>query len=262
MRDDALQNALASLSPIEDYRLRACSADVYGLSCHEGRPEASDFEASTALASFDLRPDATLVDIGCGEGTLLAQAAETVTRGRLIGIVPTPEEVLAVTRHLDDRRIDIRQGLADATGLPPASADFVFCNDVLLLVPEPELALKEIARIAKPGALIHIGGQPFIDEFSAHRFKNSIVRVMVSAAKNGGLRTAANVLAFVLRETLRGRLRHLGRAKVFWTSPADFAAMAGRHGLAVVASARQARRARDGSIVESETRMRYVLRRV
>jgi tRNA G46 methylase TrmB len=116
--DDALQNALASLSAIEDYRARAGKADVFGLSCHEGNPQASAFDAETTLGCFDLRSDSVLVDIGCGEGTLLAGAAEIVTRGQLIGIVPTPEEVAAVRRHLDYARIDIRQGYADATGLP------------------------------------------------------------------------------------------------------------------------------------------------
>src|SRR3954468_5550058 len=114
MPDDALQNALASLSAIEEYRLRARQGDVLGLSCHEGNPDASAFDATATLACFDLKPDSVLVDIGCGEGTLLAHAAETVTRGRLIGILPTAEEVSATRRHLGDTRIEIRQGLADA----------------------------------------------------------------------------------------------------------------------------------------------------
>ncbi len=262
MRDDALQNALASLSAIEDYRARAGKADVFGLSCHEGNPDASVFDAETTLGCFDLRSDSVLVDMGCGEGTLLARAAEIVTRGRLTGIVPTPEEVSTVRLHLENPRIEIRQGFADATGLPSGCADFIVCNNVLLLVPQPELALTEIARIGKPGATIHIGAQPFVDEFASHRFKNSIPHVLLSAVKNGGISSAAKVLAFIVRELLHGRFRYLGRGKVFWITPPEFAKMAKRHSLTVVNSARQARRTRESTIVESETRMRYVLRRV
>ena len=262
MPDDALQNALASLSPIEDYRARAGGPDPFGLSCHDGNPQASIFEARTTLACFDLRPDSVLVDIGCGEGTLLAQAAETVGSGQLIGILPTPEEVSAARRHLEKPQIEIRQGLAEATGLARGSADFVVCNGVLLLVPQPELALKEIARIAKPDALIHIGSQPFVDEFADRRFKNSVARALASALKNGGPVTAAKAFVFVLRELLNGRLRYLGRSKVFWIAPSDFAAMARRHGLAVIEIVRQQRCDKDGIVIESQTRMRYLLRKI
>ncbi len=262
MPNDALQNALASLSPIEDYRARAGGPDPFGLSCHDGDPQASIFEAKMALAGFDLRPGSVLVDIGCGEGTLLAQAAESVSNGQLIGILPTPEEVSAAQRHLEKLKIEIRQGLAEETGLPAGSADFVVCNGVLLLVPQPELALKEISRIAKPGAVIHIGAQPFVDEFADRRFKNSVGRALASALKNGGPVIAVKAFVFVVRELLNGRRRYLGRSKVFWIAPSDFAAMAGRHGLAVIQSVRQQRCDRDGTVIESKTRMRYVLRKI
>jgi SAM-dependent methyltransferase len=261
MPDDALQNALASLSPIEDYRARASKGDVFSLSCHEGNPEASAFDAKATLACFSLQPDSVLVDIGCGEGTLLAQAAEAVTRGRLIGILPTAEEVAATQRHLGKPRIEIRQGFADATGLPSGFADFVVCNGVLLLVPQPERALQEIARIAKADATIHIGSQPFADEFAGRRFKNSVPRVLASAFKNGGVATALKALSFILREALQGRLHTLGRSKVFWMAPDDFAVLARRCGLTVVECLRQQRWNKDGSVAESTTRMRYVLRR-
>jgi SAM-dependent methyltransferase len=152
-------------------------------------------------------------------------------------------------------------GLADAIGLPSGSADFVVCNGVLLLVPRPELALQEIARIAKPGATVHIGSQPFVDEFADRRFKNSIGRVLASALKKGGPVTAAKALGFILRELLQGRLHGLGRSKVFWSSPPDFTALAGRYGLTVIETLRQQRWSKEGSVVDSETRMRYLLRR-
>jgi ubiquinone/menaquinone biosynthesis C-methylase UbiE len=173
-----------------------------------------------------------------------------------------PEEVSATRQHLGNPRIEIQHGLAEETGLPSAFADFVVCNGVLLLVPRPELALQEIARIAKSGATIHISSQPFVDEFADSRFKNSIFRVVASAGKNGGIGTALKALSYIAREVLHGRLRYLGRSKVFWIAPRDFAKLAERHGFALVSSARQLRRTRQGTIVGSETRMRYVLRRM
>jgi hypothetical protein len=127
----------------------AREGDVFGLSCHEGNPDASAFDAKATLACFALQPDSVLVDIGCGEGTLLVQAADTVAHGRLIGILPTAKKSssragISVITELNSA------GLADAIGLPSGSADFGVCNGVLLLVPRPELALQEIARMQSP----------------------------------------------------------------------------------------------------------------
>lgn len=75
-----------------------------------------------------------------------------------IGLLATEEEV-AVVRRLG---LNVRQGLADRLPLADASATAIVCNNVLLVVPREKIpsSLREIFRVAKPGASIFVGEIP------------------------------------------------------------------------------------------------------
>jgi ubiquinone/menaquinone biosynthesis C-methylase UbiE len=113
-----------------------------------------------------------VVDIGCGEGTMLRMAQECGARSAL-GLLATDEEVALARRT----GLDIRQGLSDQLPLPDACASVVVCNSVLLIVPREQIpvSLREIYRIAKPEARIFVGEIPFVQlkdpspEFSSRR---------------------------------------------------------------------------------------------
>ncbi len=106
-----------------------------------------------------LGPSDELVDIGCGDGTLLRVAANLGVR-RALGFLATEEEVALVKAT----GLNVRQALTDRLPLPNASASVVVCNSVLLVVPREKVpvSLREIHRIAKPGARIFIGEIPFV----------------------------------------------------------------------------------------------------
>lgn len=104
---------------------------------------------------------AVVVDVGCGAGTDLLLAARQIgPGGRAIGVDMT-----------DAMRQRVRDGAAqcgwahvtvldgDATRLPisDASADVVISNGVLNLVPEKLRAVREIARVLRPGGRVQVG---------------------------------------------------------------------------------------------------------
>jgi ubiquinone/menaquinone biosynthesis C-methylase UbiE len=99
-----------------------------------------------------------LVDIGCGDGTLLLLAKNAGVRSAT-GFHATEEES-AIVRPLG---INARQGFADALPLPDECASVVVCNNVLLIVlrEKTPASLREIQRVAKPGARVFIGEIPF-----------------------------------------------------------------------------------------------------
>lgn len=107
-----------------------------------------------------LCPDDELVDIGCGDGTMLRMAERVGVRSA-VGLLATEEEVALVRRA----GLDVRCGLTHQLPLPDACASVVVCNSVLLVVPRENISasLSEIARIAKPGARIFIGEVPFVE---------------------------------------------------------------------------------------------------
>jgi ubiquinone/menaquinone biosynthesis C-methylase UbiE len=109
------------------------------------------------VEAVELHSDDDLVDIGCGDGILLRMARDKGVRSA-IGLLATEEEVALVRRT----GLDVRRGLTDHLPLPDASASVVVCNSVLLIVPRERipLSLREMFRVARPGARIFIGEIP------------------------------------------------------------------------------------------------------
>jgi ubiquinone/menaquinone biosynthesis C-methylase UbiE len=99
-----------------------------------------------------LTADDDLIDIGCGDGTLLLPAKNAGVHSAT-GFHATEEEA-AIVRKLG---VDARQGFTDSLPLPDQSASVVVCNNVLLIVPRETIpaSLLEFYRIAKPGARVH-----------------------------------------------------------------------------------------------------------
>lgn len=142
----------------EHYRLTAADEEITSLSGRGPDREKTDRVAHHIRSRINLQPEHTLVDVGCGDGTLL-QFCECRTR---IGILPTPEE--------QQRLQAARPNLVVMTGLvqehlplADARADVVVCNGVLLLLAnldEAAKALAELARIVKPHGEVFLGEVP------------------------------------------------------------------------------------------------------
>jgi ubiquinone/menaquinone biosynthesis C-methylase UbiE len=101
-----------------------------------------------------LRPGDLLVDIACGMGGPALLAAKN-SGARLIGV-----DISSVAVRLANERA-AELGLSDTaafttgsfaeTGLDAASADAVMSEDALQYVPDKAAALREIARVLRPG---------------------------------------------------------------------------------------------------------------
>jgi ArsR family transcriptional regulator len=131
----------------------------------------------TSLAIEKLLPqDLVLVDVGCGTGSLTFELARFAER--VIG-VDLSSEMLRRARELAKERkvrnIEFRR--ADALTLPleSGSVDAVFCVMVLHFLPDPERALAEFCRVARPGGAIIVldlvaHQQEWMREQMAHRW--------------------------------------------------------------------------------------------
>jgi arsenite methyltransferase len=104
--------------------------------------------------------DSVVLDIGCGAGMDLLLAAHRIgPRGRAIGVDMTPamrERAIAGAQKSGLTNVDVREG--DATRLPvdDATVNVVISNGVLNLVPDKTTAVREIARVLKPGGRAQI----------------------------------------------------------------------------------------------------------
>ncbi len=120
----------------------------------------------------ELPDHATIADVGCSTGYLLEDLRERYREASLIGI----DLVAAGLRTAHESLPEVRLLHADACALPLAggTVDAVVSVNLLEHVPDDEQALREIARILRPGgrAVIVVPAGPrtydYYDRFLGH----------------------------------------------------------------------------------------------
>jgi SAM-dependent methyltransferase len=112
---------------------------------------------SAAYLLPHLRPTDRLLDVGSGPGTITADLGELVAE---VVAVEITEEAAALTRAgLADRAItnaEVRVGDVHALDLPDGAFDVVHAHQVLQHVADPVGALRELARVTRPGGVIGV----------------------------------------------------------------------------------------------------------
>jgi SAM-dependent methyltransferase len=106
-------------------------------------------ENSAAYLLPHLRPESTLLDVGCGPGSITADFAKRLAAGSTLG-VDTSSDVIAAARR---EHPDVAFEVADLYKMPfdDGAWDIVHAHQVLQHVPDPIGALKEMRRVARPG---------------------------------------------------------------------------------------------------------------
>ena len=93
---------------------------------------------------------ARVLDLGCGDGSFLAQlAAEKDVRGYGVDI-DEAHLLRCIERGLSVAQYDLDRGLAD---FPDQSWDYVILNQTLQVVTNPDLVIREMLRIGRYGVV-------------------------------------------------------------------------------------------------------------
>ncbi|MFF4663383.1 class I SAM-dependent methyltransferase [Streptomyces sp. NPDC001282] len=112
---------------------------------------------SAAYLVGELRPGMTLLDVGCGPGTITADLAALVTPGRVTA-VDTSREVLDRAAEVAAERglngIEFATADVHALDFPDDSFDIVHAHQVLQHVTDPVRALREMRRVCRPGGIV------------------------------------------------------------------------------------------------------------
>lgn len=132
-----------------------------------------------------LRPmaDWRVLDAGCGDGRFAASIAKHVAI--VIGIDASDEMLRAAGNRPGGAGLAIDLACADVSTLPFASDSFdaVTAVTVLCLMPDPVAALKELARVVRPGGRVVVG--------ELGRWSPWALQRRVAARRHGGLWNSA-----------------------------------------------------------------------
>ena len=174
---------------IDIYAALAEDPDLHRLTGREGHHELTAFVNRQIVAAMDFTASCRVIDIGCGDGSLLAGIAPAVANG--IGVAPNEAEVERLKTAYNLGNVQFVQGLADAVPVTDGSFDRVIINGVLLLLDEAAVqrCLRELKRVAAPGALVFIGEVPDRDELVVkNRYRgNSLVGFLWHKARYKGV---------------------------------------------------------------------------
>ncbi|WP_342216159.1 class I SAM-dependent methyltransferase, partial [Nocardia abscessus] len=120
---------------------------------HARLSERPDDPVAAVLAALELTGEEALADIGCGDGRFLAHLAEHGHRGRLVGLDNSTAMVAAAEAIPGVHAVH-----GDAQALPFADDEFdaVTARHMLYHVPDPDKALRELARITRAGGRVAV----------------------------------------------------------------------------------------------------------
>jgi len=185
------------------------------------------------VEAVGLGPSDDLVDIGCGDGTLLRMALKIGVHSAL-GLLATAEEVALVRQT----GVDARQAFTHELPLPNSCASVVVCNNVLLIVPRENIpaSLGEICRIARSDARILIGEIPYEEHVDPTPQFQTRRELLSHLYRKQGVRAWFGMLRRMAwwQLTAKPMIVRPGTAVTFFATVEEFSAMARSAGMEVI----------------------------
>ena len=105
-----------------------------------------------------LRPGLDLLDVGCGPGTITVDLAARVAPGRVVGLDVSADPLAEAQAAADRAGVTVSFEVGDvyALGAAADAFDVVHAHQVLQHLTDPVAALREMARVCRPGGVIAV----------------------------------------------------------------------------------------------------------
>ncbi len=113
-------------------------------------------ENSAAYLIPHLRPDARLLDVGCGPGTITVDLAGRLTDGVVLGLDPSATVIEAASAAVPDGLVNVSFVVGDVYALDACddSYDVVHAHQVLQHLSNPIAALREMRRVCRTHGVV------------------------------------------------------------------------------------------------------------
>jgi ubiquinone/menaquinone biosynthesis C-methylase UbiE len=138
-----------------------------------------------------LRPGLSLLDIGCGPGTITADLASRVAPGTVVGIDASAAVIDEARGNAEPAGLvglTFEVGDAFALGFPDDAFDVVHAHQVLQHVGDPVAALVEMRRVCRPGGVVAVrdADYPAMTYFPPNPDLDRALRDYVALARANG----------------------------------------------------------------------------
>lgn len=109
--------------------------------------------AQAVIDDLNLRGDETVLDAGCGSGSVTFDLLERLPSGRIYAVDSSPEMIAKITHAIDERGVtSVIPKQASLTDLElPEQVDVVFSNAVLHWIPDDDALFGCLLRATKAG---------------------------------------------------------------------------------------------------------------
>jgi SAM-dependent methyltransferase len=251
------------------------------------------------LDLFKLKAETVMLDVGCGDGTLLRQCLKggfNTEKGKLIGILPSKEEIARVLEDLDTSEfsINFELGFSSHLNLNSHSVDILICTSVLHLAGMTEVKVRDsllefnrVLRVSETSfgakgktkgpiqetgspksritgsGILFIGEMPDRDELQGKDYGDSILRWLAYVFANEGLWKFILKSCEVVLAKLGSKNFIIAPKFMFFQSPTTFIQTLNEFGFEVIYYWKfQEKSKYSGEMVESQTRWNYLARKI
>jgi trans-aconitate methyltransferase len=112
----------------------------------------------------DPAPGARWIDIGCGTGVLASTVLAACEPSKVLGIDSSDVFLRSATANVSDPRLSFKQGNAQAITESDDSFDIAVSGLVLNFLPDKDAAIREMARIVRPGGTVAL----YVWDYAGH----------------------------------------------------------------------------------------------
>lgn len=115
------------------------------------------------IEAYGLPAAARVVDVACGTGEITSRLAELLPGASVLGIDIHPEHLVRARERCAAAGPRVRFDVGDAFNLPAGDDvyDLAVCRHLLQAVPTPERVVAELARVTRPGGVIHLVAEDY-----------------------------------------------------------------------------------------------------
>jgi len=116
-------------------------------------------DEAAAFLLPELEPGMTLLDVGCGPGSITRGLAERVAPGQVVGVDLSRETLAAARRDAAERGLDnlqYQEGSVYSLPFPDGRFDVAYAHQVLQHLRDRGAALREMLRVVRPGGLVAV----------------------------------------------------------------------------------------------------------